>query len=123
MKRATKGEIAKRTGLIAKMLLEGKSKESIVRFSSEEFCIKERMVEKYIAKAQEIIEKSVVKKVDYDYSKAVLRYEELYRLAFDKKDYKSCLSINKELSNLQGLHKVQVEHSGGVEFISNLPEK
>lgn len=122
MRRATKGEIAKRIGEIATMLINGESRETVVRFSSENYGVGERMAEKYMVKAKELIEKSVKKEVEYDYSLAVSRYEELYRLSFEKKDFKTCLSINKELSVLQGLHKVQVEHSGSVQFISSVPD-
>ncbi|MGB0917746.1 MAG: hypothetical protein ACPGU4_09160 [Flavobacteriales bacterium] len=122
MKRATKGEIENRVGQIATMLINGESKTNVVRFSTENFGVKERMTEKYLVKAKELIEKSVKKEVEYDYSLAVSRYSELYKRSFEKKDFKTCLSINKELSALQGLHKVQVEHSGNIQFVSSVPD-
>ena len=122
MKRATKGEIENRVGQIAIMLINGESKANVVRFSTENFGVRERMTEKYLVKAKELIEKSIKKEVEYDYSLAVSRYSELYKRSFEKKDFRTCLAINKELSTLQGLHKVQVEHSGNVQFISSVPD-
>ncbi len=120
-KRANNAEIVQRIGEIATLLIKGESRENIVRFSTEKYGVKERMTEKYIAKAKLFIEESVEKKINYDYSKAVMRYEELYKHSFEEKDYRTCLSINKELTILQGLNKVQIEHSGNVEFICNIP--
>ena len=94
----------------------------IVLYCSENWNIGERQADKYFSKARTLIEQSVKKQVAYDYAKAVRRYEELYRLSIEKKDYKTALSVNKELTTLQGLFKIKVEHSGNIEFICNIPD-
>ncbi len=121
-KRSTREVITKRVAEISTMLLNGESRERILHFSTANYGIKERMTERYIAKAQLFIEKSVERKVESDYAKAIRRLEELYRLSMKKEDIKTALLINKELTQLQGLHKIKVENSGNIEFVSNIPD-
>src|SRR5690606_8390786 len=107
---------------VADMLIEGKSRISIIHYGSDTWSVGERQVEKYLAKARELIKGGIVKNLEFDYAKAIRRYEDLYQKAIDEKDYRLALSINKELTVLQGLHKMQIEHSGNVEFICNIPD-
>ena len=104
------------------MLINGDNREYIVLYGSENWNIGERQIDKYILRAKKLVEKSIKKELEYDYAKAVRRYEDLYKLSLEKKDYKTALSVNKELTALQGLNKVQIEHSGNIEFISNIPD-
>jgi len=107
---------------VADMLIGGKSRISIIHYGSDTWSVGERQVEKYLAKARELIKGGIVKNLEFDYAKAIRRYEDLYQKAIDEKDYRLALSINKELTVLQGLHKMQIEHSGNVEFICNIPD-
>jgi len=122
MPKSDKNTIERRIKSISSMLINGNNREFIVLYCSENWNIGERQADKYISKARTLIEQSVKKQVAYDYAKAVRRYEELYRLSIEKKDYKTALSVNKELTTLQGLFKIEVEHSGNIEFISNIPD-
>lgn len=120
--RANRSEIAYRTNDIVTLLLMGKNREEILRFSVDKFQIKRRMAENYLSKAQIMIEKSVEKNINYDYAKAIRRFEELYKKAIENNDFRLALSVNKELANLQGLSKIQLELTGNVQFISNIPD-
>ncbi len=60
--------------------------------------------------------------IDSELSKALRRNEYLYRKAIETEDYKLALLVNREITQLQGLHKIKVEHSGNIEFISNIPD-
>ena len=122
MPKSDKNTIERRIKSISSMLINGNNREFIVLYCSENWNIGERQADKYISKARTLIEQSVKKQVAYDYAKAVRRYEELYRLSIEKKDYKTALSVNKELTTLQGLFKIEIEHSGNIEFISNIPD-
>ena len=122
MPKSDKNTIERRIKSISSMLINGNNREFIVLYCSENWNIGERQADKYISKARTLIEQSVKKQVAYDYAKAVRRYEELYRLSIEKKDYKNALSVNKELTTLQGLFKIEVEHSGNIEFICNIPD-
>ncbi|MFP9114433.1 hypothetical protein ACLI1A_10860 [Flavobacterium sp. RHBU_3] len=122
MQKADKGIVEQRIKDIARLLINGNCREDIVLHSSTQWNIGERQTDKYIARAKILVEQSVKKRIEYDYAKAVRRYEELYRLNMDKKDYKTALAVNKELTTLQGLFKQQIEHSGEVQFICNIPD-
>lgn len=122
MPKSDKNTIERRIKSISSMLINGNNREFIVLYCSENWNIGERQADKYINKARTLIKQSVKKQVAYDYAKAVRRYEELYRLSMEKKDYKTALSVNKELTTLQGLFKIEVEHSGNIEFICNIPD-
>lgn len=121
-KKSTKGKIAERVAEIIPMILEAKRRTDIIRFGSEKWGITERQVENYITKANNFLKERAEKDMDLNYSKAVHRYEELYRKSLEKKDLKTCVTINEKLAHLQGLDKTQIEHSGSVTFLSNLPE-
>lgn len=122
MPKADKSTVEQRIREVSVMLINGSSREVIVLHCSKYWSIGERQADKYIVRAKTLVEKSVSRKLEYDYAKAIRRYEDLYRLSIDKKDYKTALSVNKELTVLQGLHKMQIEHSGNVEFICSIPD-
>ena len=120
--KAEKHIVEQRINDLIQKLLRGDSREDILLYCSEKWNIGERQSDKYISRARDKLEKSVSRKIEYDYSKAVRRYEDLYRLSVEKKDYKTAVSINEKLTALQGLNKIQVEHSGDVQFICNIPD-
>lgn len=117
-----KSTAEQRVKTIAQMLINGCSREDIVLLCTAEWSIGERQSDKYIARARVLVEQSVKRKVEYDYAKAVRRYESLYKLSMERKDYKTAMSVNKELTALQGLFRQQIEHSGEVKFICNVPD-
>lgn len=122
MSKSTKNTVNQRVKIISDMLIEGQNRDFILQNTSNLWNVSDRQIDTYISKARDLIENSVKRKVEYDYAKAVRRYEDLYKLSIEKKDYKTALSVNKELTVLQGLHKMQIEHSGNVEFICNIPD-
>ncbi len=122
MSKSSGNTIIQRVSVVSALLINGNSRDSIVQYCSENWEIGERQSDKYIQKAMTLIEKSVKRNISYDYAKAVRRYEDLYKLNMDKKDYRTALAVNKELTTLQGLHKQQIEHAGEIKFISNIPD-
>ncbi len=122
MNKSSKNLVGQRIAGIVTHLLEGRDRRFIVQFSSDAWQIGERQTDKYIQKAKEQIAQSSKRSLEYDFAKAVRRYESLYSTCIDKKDYRTAMSINKELTILQGLHKNQVEHSGEVKFICSVPD-
>jgi len=122
MQKADKNIVEQRIKDIATLLINGNSREVIVLHCSENWSIGERQADKYIARAKVLVEKSVKRKLEYDYAKAVRRYEDLYKLSLEKKDYKTALAVNKEITTLQGLFKQQIEHAGEIKFICSVPD-
>lgn len=121
-KKSTLASVELRVKEVIKLIICSYSRLEIVQFSSENWGIGERQADKYLQKAREIIIASAKKDSNYEYSKAIRRYEDLYRRAIEGKDYRTALSINKEITNLQGLLKAQIEFSGEIKFISSIPE-
>ena len=122
MDKSSKHIVNQRVKEVVSMLILGHNRDLILQNTSNLWKVSDRQIDTYISKARTLIEQSVKKQVAYDYAKAVRRYEELYRLSIEKKDYKTALSVNKELTTLQGLFKIEVEHSGNIEFICNIPD-
>lgn len=122
MQKSDKKTVEQRIKDIATMLINGSSRDVLVLHCSEKWNVGERQADKYIARAKALVETSIKRKVEYDYAKAVRRYEDLYRLSLEKKDYRTALSVNKELTALQGLFKQEVEHTGTIEFICSIPD-
>lgn len=107
---------------VAEMLISGETRTSIVQYGTESWEVAERQIDKYIARARKLIQKEVIKDLEYDYAKALRRYEDLYRVGIEKENYKLAISANREIVKLQSLTKVQLEHSGDINFITNIPE-
>ena len=122
MNKSSKHIVNQRINEVVSMLILGYNRDLILQNTSNVWKVSDRQIDTYISKARTLIEQSVKKQVAYDYAKAIRRYEELYRLSIEKKDYKTALSVNKELTTLQGLVKIEVEHSGNIEFICNIPD-
>lgn len=122
MKKSSKYIVNQRITEVVDMLIAGKNRNAIIQYGSDCWNVGERQIDKYIAKARDLIQSDIQKNIEYDYAKAIRRYEELYNKAIENEDFRLALSINKELTNLQGLSKVQLELSGNVQFISNIPD-
>lgn len=122
MDKSSKHTVNQRINEVVNMLIEGKNRNKIILYGSDNWDIGERQIDKYIAKARDLIQLDIKKNIEYDYAKAIRRYEELYNKAIENVDYRLALSINKEISSIQGLLKIQIEHSGDIQFISNIPD-
>lgn len=120
MKKADSNVVRNREKDIANQLIKGSSRDDILHYTSN-WRLSDRQIDTYISRAKDLIEKSVSRKIEYDYAKTVRRYEDLYRLSIEKKDYRTALSVNKELATLQGLYKQEIQHSGEIKFVCSIP--
>lgn len=120
--KATKAQIYQRIHQVLQLMLNGNNRAFIVQYCSENWNVGERQTDKYILKANGLCKNSVVKDAQLDYAKAMRRFEFLYSRCLEQKDYRAALAVNKEIASLQGLYQERVQHSGTVEFISNIPE-
>jgi len=107
---------------VVDMLIEGKNRQNILQFNSENWNLSERQIDSYIGKATAIIKSELVKDSEFSLSKAIKRFEFIYQRAIETKDYRLAMQTNKEICVIQGLFKIEVEHSGNIEFISNIPD-
>ncbi len=122
MKKSSKNTTNQRVSEVSEMLIKGQTRSNIFHYTSVNWKVGARQVDNYIAKARVLIQNDIIKNLEYDYAKAIKRYESLYNRALDLEDYRLAFTINKELTNLQGLNKIKIEHSGNIEFISNIPD-
>ncbi len=122
MRKSSKYIVNERVSKVAEQLIEGQGRKCIILYGTEEWGVSERQIDKYIAKARDLIQKENSKNIDFELSKALRRNEYLYRKSIEAKDYKLVLLVNRELTQLQGLYKIKVEHSGNIEFVSNIPD-
>lgn len=119
--KATKAEIEIRLREIANMLIKGKNTTQIANYSSEKWEISRKQTLTYIRRAEKVITQSVEKNVERDYSMAIQRYKDLYQKAYENNDLRLCRMIVKDLTELQELSKQRIEHTGNIQFISNIP--
>jgi len=102
--RSNKAEIEDRVLYISQLLLEGKRTKEICRIASEKWKISRRQVERYITSSYKNLHKEFEKR-----RKRILDYHialrmNLYRIAYEQKNYPICLQILKDLARLEGLY-------------------
>lgn len=99
------------------LMIQGWPRRKIIQIVStnEKFMwdVVPRQIDNYIAKAKEIIKASAVFDRDEEIGAAIERYRDLFAKSSMLHDYKACLAISKELTELLGLKpKQQLELSG-----------
>ena len=122
MAKSSQSIVNKRIVVISEMIIEGKNRQNILQFNSENWNLSERQIDNYISKATSIIKSELIKDVEFDLSKAIKRFEFIYKRAIEMKDYRLALQTNKEICAIQNLSKIHVEHSGNVQFICTIPD-
>ena len=85
-KKSDGNTVTVRVAEIATMLINGSCRADLLQFIAEKWNVGERMSDNYIKRAKEEITLSVKKDIQYDYAKAVRRYEFIYQKVIDKKD-------------------------------------
>jgi len=114
--------LQQRVSKVAELLLNGVSRVDIVQYASKKWKVTDRQADTYIAKAKDEIESSISRKVEFNYAKAERRFEDILRKALERGDLRTALTTTKEIATLQGLYKTQMEQSGEIVFVSNLPD-
>lgn len=102
--KTNKLEIEERILYISQLLLEGKRTKEICRIASEKWIISRRQVERYITSSYKLWHKEFKNK-----TKIILDYHialrmNLYRIAYEKENYRNCLEMLKDLAKLEGLY-------------------
>ena len=114
MHEANKREIEERIAIVSKQVLNGLTTQEICRNASEKWDISKRQVERYIRRCYNLWHKDFEKKrkrnLDYHFAKR----RDLYKQAYNKKQWNICLEIVKDEAKLTGIypsekHDVKVE--------------
>lgn len=105
--RITAAEMTRRVDQVAELVLAGLSRSEILRYVSEktDWGVSERTVDTYLARANEKLQAEGKRDRAAEFGKALARLETLYRKALTGNNYKTCLSIQKEIAQLMALHQ------------------
>lgn len=101
-----------RIGEVYRLLLTGSDRRTIMRYAKlKGWDVKPRTVDSYIREAQK--ELTEVNRIDREKAKAVAmkKLDDLYYKSYLINDFKTCLAVQKESNELNGLHKETVEHT------------
>ena len=112
----------KRIDKVIELLLKGNCRADIIQYASKYWKITDRQTDTYIAKANKELENTFLKKLELNYVKAEKRFEVILKKSLEKGDLKTALASIKEIASLQGLYKLQIEQSGEIIFINNIPD-
>ena len=101
---ATKIEKDKRELMVARLLMRGNVPSEICRIMAKEYHISKRTVDRHMAKIYKIWSKNFEEKLcsGLPYHKSIRM--EIYQKAYNKKDYKTCLSVMQDVAKLEGLY-------------------
>lgn len=102
--KSTSSEIETRIEIVMKMTLQGFRKSDIVRYSAQNWKIKNRQIDNYIIKAKNEIQSiAATRKEEMTYL-AVARFEDLYQKAYKNQDWGLCKCIQESINKLLGLN-------------------
>lgn len=99
-----------RIQMITSMKIQGARPFQIWRYVSEQtsWGVSKRTVERYMQAADKEIERAKDRNLDHEWSKAMLRLDELYNKCNAIQDYKNCLQVQKEINEMLGFKKLEV---------------
>jgi hypothetical protein len=116
-KKASKAVINQRLEFIIKLMRQGKRRSEIVDICSREYGITFRMVDKYLAKINEL---SLTDFNDeYIKNDIMIRYNDLYEQAMRLKDVKLAASILKNIGDLIEKRKTQPTNLERINIVIN----
>jgi len=96
----TKSQMTERVLEVYHLIICGSSRTDILQYAAKNYGLEARATDDLIAKARELQESNVKDRQESMLSECVSRYDDLYKEARAKDDLKSCIAINKEMSEL-----------------------
>ena len=107
-------ETDSRISLVYRLLLNGLRRREIIQYISEktDWEVTDRTIDTYIQKARAEISEITEIERDGAYGMARKRLDDLYYKSMKINDYKTCLAVQKEISELEGLKVSKSEISG-----------
>ena len=103
--RSTKIELEKRVQSIAALMCQGATRPDILQFAASTWGVPKRSIDTYIEKARQLIRSNADFDPAEEIGKARARYEDLYRNSHKNQDWKTCLSIQREVTEFLGVRK------------------
>jgi len=105
MRKATDEVVEERVLIIVEAIIEGGNTYEIVKHYSSEWKLSERMIYKYISKANDEFKKFAKTEAQTEIGKAINRMNKLFNSSLQIMDYKTCLAIQKEINTMLGLNE------------------
>jgi len=120
--KSEKAEVERRITVVYMMIIKGASSAEIVQHAAQTWEIEARQAREYIRRANNELSRQAKIKRDVELGKALERMTSLYSSSLKLQDYRTCLSVQKEINTLLGLYaptKVQVDdwRSEAIEYI------
>lgn len=122
-KKSSNAAVTKRVLQILEAMLEGGNTHEIIQHFSSEFKVSARQIHTYISKAKKLLEEKVDESVDAEFGKAIKRLNKLFNKSLQIMDFKTCLSIQKEINSMFGLNSPkQIDVTTQGESINQEPD-
>lgn len=103
MPRANRAEVEERTTATLKMLVAGEPTPRILQFAAEKWQLSPRQAHYYVARANSRLAEQAQVDRALEYGKARARLEDLYNSCVKIKDYRTALSVERDLVKLMNL--------------------
>ncbi len=114
-KKATLAEVEERVTVVYTLLIRGASREEILRHGAEKWALATRQMEDYLSRATVRLTELAAFVREEEIGRARAQLHDLYGKNMKVQDYKSALSVRKDLSELLGLYAPRTEkheHTG-----------
>lgn len=102
--KATNAECNKRVNTIYKMMLAGADRAEIIQYGAETYELGERAVDDLIFKVNIAFEEASKHIREAEFGKALTRLNNLYARSLKVQDFKTALSVQREINTLLGLN-------------------
>jgi hypothetical protein len=105
--KATNVQLEERVAIVFEALTKGVSTTEMLQYvaAKHDWKVNGRQVYNYIQKANEKFKKLADKKKDVEFGKAITRLSMLFEKSLKIQDFKTCLSIQKEINTMFGNHE------------------
>lgn len=105
MDKGTNEEIEIRVDKVLQLYILRQTRRDILKYfkTKLKIDISIESIDYYIRKAKNKINKKSKFKIDHEIGKSISRMEDLYLKSYTIQDFKTCLSVQKEINNLFGL--------------------
>ena len=121
-KKSNKAEIEERKLYVSNLLLEGKETKDICRIATEKWKISRRQVERYITSSYKLWHKDFENRRNMFLEYHIALRMNLYRIAYERENYRFCLTTLKDVAKLEGLYDNSETLSQEHTIVVNLPE-
>lgn len=104
MPKATQVEIEQRVNTVYELLMNGASRHAICQHAAKTWGISFRTTDRLIAQANKAFEEEAATVRERELGKSIRRLETLFLRSMHVQDYKTCLSVQREINTMLGLH-------------------